>query len=343
MKPTRFPRHLGQIRPSPSSSPGYQVQRLDDGPLNCSAFPDSGAEARKGVSVGPNHGRTRVARRGVRRYPVGEGLEDRLVLSTFQVNSLLDTVAVNLKTGKDATGHISLRSAIMAADSKGGSNKINLPSGTITLTLAGANEDASATGDLDIRDNLTITGKGAGRTIINGNALDRVFQVLGGKVTIAKVTIEGGQVTGDGGGILNSGGQLSLSSVNVLENIAFGRNSTTVGSAGGDVHGGGIANISGSLSITNSTIADNEALGGIGGNGAHGANSTVVGGIDGTNGHAAVGGDGTAGGDGGIALGGGIYNDVQASLSVSGTTIRENDAHGGNGGAGGAGGQPVRE
>ena len=56
-----------------------------------------------------------------------EMLEHRVVLSTFRVNTTLDTVAVNLKTGKDATGHISLRSAIMAADAKGGSNKIILP------------------------------------------------------------------------------------------------------------------------------------------------------------------------------------------------------------------------
>ena len=50
--------------------------------------------------------------------PLLEGLEDRLVLSTFRVNTPLDSVAVNLKNGKDATGHISLRSAIQAANAK---------------------------------------------------------------------------------------------------------------------------------------------------------------------------------------------------------------------------------
>ena len=84
-----------------------------------------------------------------------------MVLSTFRVNTTLDTVAVNFKTGKDASGHISLRSAIMAADAKGGSNKIIVPAGTFTLTIPGAGEDTDATGDLDINGNLTITGQGA--------------------------------------------------------------------------------------------------------------------------------------------------------------------------------------
>jgi fibronectin-binding autotransporter adhesin len=128
-----------------------------------------------------------------------EGLEDRVVLSTFRVNTLLDTVAVNLQTGKDASGHISLRSAIMAADAKPNGDTIILPKGTITLTIAGANEDNSATGDLDITGKLTIQGKNANQTIIDGGSLDRVFQVLSGTVTISGVTIRHGRA--DQGGV----------------------------------------------------------------------------------------------------------------------------------------------
>ena len=122
---------------------------------------------------------TRVAR------PILEGLDARVLLSTFKVNTTLDTVAVNLKTGKDATGHISLRSAIQAANAKPNSDTIILPKGTFTLTIPGANEDADATGDLDINGNVTIKGKNASSTIIDGNNLDRVFQVLSGKVQIS--------------------------------------------------------------------------------------------------------------------------------------------------------------
>ena len=77
--------------------------------------------------------------RSTRRRPILESLEERIQLSTFRVNTTLDTAAVNFKNGKDSTGHISLRSAIMAADAHNGPNTIIVPAGTFTLTIPGAN------------------------------------------------------------------------------------------------------------------------------------------------------------------------------------------------------------
>ena len=159
----------------------------------------------------------------------------------FQVNTTLDTLAVNLRTGKDSSGHISLRSAIMAADAKGGSNTIKLKSGVYKLTIAGANEDASVTGDLDITSNLTIEGSGSRGTIIDGNNLDRVIEVLSGKVNISGVTIEHG-LANTGGGLLNNGGRVpfrrSLSGNRALGSSgAQGANwigSTAAGARGGN-------------------------------------------------------------------------------------------------------------
>src|SRR5262249_33807089 len=131
-------------------------------------------------------------RRSVRSCPRLEQLEGRIAMSTFRINTTLDTAAVNLRTGQDAAGHISLRSAIMAVDARGGSNTIQLRRGIYTLTLAGADEDASATGDLDIMSNLRIKGAGSGKTIIDGNNLDRVFHVFQGAVKISGVTIQHG-------------------------------------------------------------------------------------------------------------------------------------------------------
>src|SRR5438067_215924 len=140
-----------------------------------------------------NTDRRRTGKRNPKRIEPGlEGLENRVVLSTFHVNTTLDTVAVDLHSGKDAASHISLRSAVQAANTQGGANTIILPGGTFTLTIAGPGEDAAARGDLDLKGNLTIAGKTASSTIVDGNNLDRVFQVLGGNVSISDLTIQHG-------------------------------------------------------------------------------------------------------------------------------------------------------
>ena len=101
--------------------------------------------------------RTRRIAHGIR--PRIDELEGRVLLATFRVNTTLDSVVANLKTGRDAAGHISLRSAIQAANAKPNADTIIVPAGTYNLTLTGANEDNAATGDLDIKGNVTIKGK----------------------------------------------------------------------------------------------------------------------------------------------------------------------------------------
>ena len=289
--------------------------------------------------------------RTTRTNPSLEALEHRLQLSTFRVNTVLDTVAVNLHNGKDSSGHVSLRSAIMAADAHGGSNTIVVPAGTYTLTIPGANEDASATGDLDLKGKITIKGASTTGTIIDGDQLDRVFQVLDGTVSISKLTIQDGRAA-QGAGILNSGGKVTLSSVQITNNVAIGANGANGaggsgggaiggngagGAAGGAAEGGGILNAAGSLSLLNSTVTSNLALGGNGGSGGMGGFGGGVIGAAGANGQGGVGGNGGAGGGGGAGLGGGVFNSPGAQLSINGTTISMNTAFGGAGGQGGSG------
>jgi hypothetical protein len=277
--------------------------------------------------------------------PKLEGLEGRLAPAIFRVNTVLDTVAVNLQNGKDATGHISLRSAIMAADAHRGNNTINLSSGKFILTIPGAGEDNDATGDLDIKNNnLTIKGKGAANTIIDGNNLDRVIEILSGKVTITGVTIQHGQ-TDHGGGLLNAGAQVTLSSDVIADNLAAGSAGAVGasgaqggptgqnGGAGGDGtagEGGGIFNAAGSLEILSSSIQANDAVGGHGGLGGFGGNGH---GASGT-GQNGVGGAGGQGGAGGAGQGGGVFNAAGAELTIVGGTFLANQATGGTGGNG---------
>ncbi len=300
-------------------------------------------------------------RRSTRERLSLELLESRVNLSTFHVNTLLDTVAVNLKTGKDASGHISLRSAIEAANAHKGADTIVVPAGTYTLSIAGANEDGDLTGDLDVSGPLTVKGSGAASTIVNGNHLDRVFQVLSGKVSISGLTIEGGLVQGNGGGLLNSGGQVTLSKVTVSGNESDGAPATgvglplpgnaaaqpaatpigVVGGLGSPTpgEGGGIFNAAGSLTLINCTVGTNRAVGAAGTNGAGGAAGVGASGtaasIAGQNGS---GGNGGAGGQGSDGEGGGIFNASGASLTIEGSSISQNVAQGGAGGVGGPGG-----
>jgi hypothetical protein len=277
-----------------------------------------------------------------------ETLEGRVVLSTFNVNTFSDTVAVNLKTGKDASGHVSLRSAIMAADANSNADTINLPAGTYKLTIAPTGVDGATSGDLDISANLTIKGSTNGQTIINGNSLDRVMQISGGKVAISNLVIENGRVSGEGGGILNSGGTVTLTSVQLFQNVAVGVNgdsgingltgaqSGSAGGAGGSGtvgEGGAIFNSNGSLTLKSCFITTNQAIGGsggTGGNGGFGGNISAAG----VNG---VGGAGGNGGVGALGAGGGVFNAAGASLTLIGDTFFANKAIGGNGGAGGGG------
>ena len=71
-----------------------------------------------------------------------------------------------------------------------------------TLAVVGAGEDDGVTGDLDIRDDLTIrpTEPGVMR-IIDAAGVDRVFDVIdGANLTLDRIEVRGGFVTGFGGG-----------------------------------------------------------------------------------------------------------------------------------------------
>jgi CSLREA domain-containing protein len=175
---------------------------------------------------------------------------DSVFAATFIVSSTSDGVDANPGDGICATvgGFCTLRAAIMEANALAGTDTITLPAGIYTLTTAGADEDIAATGDLDITQDLTINGAGLATSIIDGNNMDRIIDVLGGTVTINGVTIRNGNpgVVFDGGGIrIGGAGTLALINSDVSGNTASS--------------GGGLFVDAGSLNLINSTVNGNTA------------------------------------------------------------------------------------
>jgi CSLREA domain-containing protein len=197
---------------------------------------------------------------------------------TFTVNSTTDAVASNPAGGVCETapgnGICTLRAAIQVANTLPGPDTIILPSGTYTLTIPGQGEDAAAAGDLDITDDLTITGAGAATTIIQGcvvtapavscAAVDRIFHVDPSakliSVTISAVTIQNGTtilisfVNPDGGAILVGGAAIlgvpqPSGSLTLINSVV--RNSHSVRD------GGAIAVSAATLTLVNTTVSSN--------------------------------------------------------------------------------------
>jgi CSLREA domain-containing protein len=178
----------------------------------------------------------------------------------------------------NADGDCSLREAIRAANTDsmvdtctGGSGRddivfdaIVVP-GTFALSISGIGEDAALTGDLDITDDLTIIGGGAGNTIIDGLGIDRVFDVIGAiPFNLYGLTVQGG-AAGVGAGIFNDDGRVTISDSVVRDNVSS-RN------------GGGIRNLSrGLLNIFHSSITDNTSgTAGFGGGGGIDNDGTLI-------------------------------------------------------------------
>ena len=131
-----------------------------------------------------------------------EPLEQRQLLAVFTVNSTLDSVDANPGDGlaQDAAGNATLRAAVMEANASAAADTINLPAGIYNLTLTGFGENAAATGDLDVTENLTIAGAGAATTTIDATALlDRLFDLRDhATVAISGLSLTGGRANNSG-------------------------------------------------------------------------------------------------------------------------------------------------
>lgn len=143
-----------------------------------------------------------------------------------------------------------------------GSDIINLPAGTITLSVATpggqfAIEDLCITGDLDVLSSMTINGNASGTTI-NAAALDRVFDINpddGNPMTTPPlINVDINNLTMTNGRQNDTGGlRVNLNATVTVDNSTV----SNCNAAAND--GGGVGN-SGTLTMTNCTVSGNFAL-----------------------------------------------------------------------------------
>jgi CSLREA domain-containing protein len=260
-------------------------------------------------------------------------------------------------------GNCSLREAIRSANQDitvdsctpgNGTDTINIPGGSYVLQLPGANEDASATGDLDITHALNLIGAGAAATLIDGGGIDRVFHIIGKiNVNIVGVTIQNGNGAGEeGGGIFNPFGTLRVQDCIISNNIAdfggaissqgtlqlvnstIGANSRILSDPSGLLNGGNATLInstitgntqsairnSGRLKITQSFVTNNS----VGGGGGSGGGVYNTGTLEIT--------ESTFSGNSAVGRGGAIFNSgIGAVVTLSDSTLSDNRGKSGGG------------
>ena len=284
-----------------------------------------------------------------------------LTPGVFLVDSTADAVDAAPGDGVCSSGggfgQCKLRAAIQEANAEPGPDTIVLQGGTITLTIAGAGEDAAATGDLDVTDPLTILGGSSlSATTIDANNLDRAFHVRNNAtLALDRVIVQHGNSTGQdyGGGLLNDGGAVTISNSVFANNTtaSYGGgiyswgpltlvNSTVSGNSAPTWGGGGIMQYFFSMNLTNTTVSSNS------GEGIQALASTV------TLINSTVDGNTTGGNGGGMFLhygttlyltnstvsgnsasldGGGIHCDDASSIVLSNSTVADNTAANGGG------------
>ncbi len=233
---------------------------------------------------------------------------DRASAATFTVNNTADAVDFSPGDGVCETGSgngiCTLRAAVQEANALAGPDTIDLQAGTYTITIGG-NDDVAAKGDLDILEELTISGADEITTIVDAATVDRGFHVLAGvTATVSGLTVRDGDPGGGSGGGIYVLGTLNLTAVTLDNNSA------------GD--GGGLAGGSASsLTLADVTLSGNSATNGGGiylKDSVAGASLTEVSLLNNTAG----------------TSGGGIYAEA-SGLALTGGTLSGNTAKDGGG------------
>jgi CSLREA domain-containing protein len=231
----------------------------------------------------------------------------------FVVDSTLDEPDAAPGLGKCSStpsAKCTLRAAIMEANRTSGAS-IMVPAGNYKLKIPPSGTDDDSTGDLNITSNMTIAGAGLDVTSVDGNQIDRIFNIGPNTTcTLSGMQIFNGAVgpTAFGGGIFNAG-------ILTLDQVLIDGNS---GGAGG----GGIYNQSAAiLTVYYSDIEGNSAAGLGGGilnwygNGTVTIENTII-----------------SSNIAGPTEGGGGFANLSGSVTISNSTISGNTSYQDGGG-----------
>jgi hypothetical protein len=173
---------------------------------------------------------------------LGFGLLSSIMLSSSKAHAATTLTVSNCSTDSQ------LQADVTQANSDNDGDTINFScSGDIIVSQT-----------LRITGSMTLDGSGQSVTLDGTNSL-QVLNVNGGvngvNFTLNALTIaNGSESSGEGGGLVNEGGTVSIS------NSTFANNSATNGG-----NGGGLVNDGGTVNISNSTFASNSATYGGGG------------------------------------------------------------------------------
>lgn len=272
--------------------------------------------------------------------------------ATLSVNTLTDVTLPNVGSLTVASYNTqatrSLRDAIIVCNNDTtGPHTIQLPAGSFTMTIANTvatpDEDACATGDLDILRSVTIQGAGLASTFVRGGTardagLDKIFSInpkgarAGIAVTLRDMALQfgtnqvpAGPNSGSAGGALDFDAGTNGAGSLVLQNLDIAGNTARNGDGGALALFGG-----GTVTATNCQFRLNAARG-TAGFGAHGGaifvgtsatpislsfSSCVV-----TNNDASPASGVTAEGSGGA-----LFSFASGSVAVSGSRIANNTA-----------------
>jgi hypothetical protein len=259
-----------------------------------------------------------------------------LLLTLGQAPALAGTINVTEGAQTARTIRVcSLADAITAANTDtatggcpagSGVDTIALPANS-TQTLTAVNNSDEVNGSTGpnglpvVISPITINGNGATINRTRGAPAFRIFAVDGageaGDLTLNNATVRGGKTSalysgGYGAGVLNSGGNLTITGSTISGNST----------SGDGANGGGVFHFFGRLTVRNSTISGNSTSGrgALGGGVWNGGAASIT--------NSTISGNSTTGQ---YSNGGGVYNRSDGNLTLTRSTISGNSATAGGG------------